>query len=95
MDEMENNLNCLTQRIEEIDCDYLESTTDERIIIISKYDEDWAAFICKRIDGNILCGGHMGLDQRCPVSVILEWISEMRIRGIEVVVDGGWFLKSG
>ena len=90
-DEMENSVISLTQRIAEIDCDYLESTMDERVIIISKYDEaeNWAAFICKRIDGNILCGGHMGLVQ--PVSVLLEWISEMRIRGIEVVVDGGWF----
>ncbi len=82
---------CLTQRIAEIDEDYMESTTDGRIIIISKYDEaeNWTAFICKRIDGNILCGGHMGLGQ--SISDLLEWMDEMENYGIKVVVDGSWF----
>lgn len=85
----------MTRKIAEIDSDYLESTSDDKVIIISRYDEsdNWAAFICKRMDGKILCGGHMGLNQ--PVPVLLEWMDEMRVRGIEVVVDKGWFSKSG
>ena len=80
-------------QITEIDSNYLNDTTDERIIIISKYDEigNWVAFICKRIEGKILCGGHIGLNQ--PVAVILKWMNEMRIKKIEVIVDEEWFLK--
>lgn len=84
----------LLQRLIEIDHDYLNTSTDKKIIIISRYDEsgNWAAFICKRVNRKILCGGHMGLGN--SMFDLLEWIDEMHTRRIEVVVDKDWFLKS-
>lgn len=84
----------MMQKLCKIAPDYLVDDTDDRVIIISRYDDsgNWAAFICKRVTGKIHCGGHMGLGR--SMTDLLEWMDEMRIRGIEMIVNMDWFLKS-
>ena len=84
----------ISQKINEFDSNYLESTVNKRVIIISKYDEsgNWTAFICKKINRKLMCGGHIGL--RHSMSELLEWMNEMRVREIEVIVNEDWFLAN-
>ena len=88
------NIMSISQKINQFDSNYLESTVNKRVIIISKYDEsgNWTAFICKKINRKLMCGGHIGL--RHSMSELFEWMNEMRVREIEVIVNEDWFLAN-